>query len=226
MRRFGVRELFLKPTRYLFAAQIIRRLPEASFRFQGWEYPYFYHRYNITWAGERSVEVPIVRKMVSEYKPDEVLEVGNVLSHYGAVRHTIVDKFEQGRGVINEDIIHFETERRFSLIVSVSTFEHIGFDDDSPTSCDSGKRIIAAISHCRHLLTADGKLVISVPIGYNPDLDALISSRQLGAAETGWLRRVGFTRWTECSMDEAFASPYGRSFPYANSLLFASFRRS
>ena len=32
--------------------------------------------------------------------------------------------------VINEDITYFQPNHKYDLIVSISTFEHIGFDED------------------------------------------------------------------------------------------------
>jgi ubiquinone/menaquinone biosynthesis C-methylase UbiE len=63
-------------------------------RFQQKEYKYFYHKYNTTWRNERVVEIPIVWDIVKAYT-ENILEVGNVLSHYFAVNHVIIDKYEK-----------------------------------------------------------------------------------------------------------------------------------
>ena len=53
---------------------------DTVFTFQGETYNYFHHPYNT--AGERTVEVPIAKKLLDEYAGRRVLEVGNVLSPF------------------------------------------------------------------------------------------------------------------------------------------------
>src|SRR5579872_7186960 len=76
----------------------------GSFEFRGKTYLYFWHRYNATWRNERAVEIPIAREFIAQSRGGNVLEVGNVLSHYGPVQHDVLDKYEKAEGVINEDV--------------------------------------------------------------------------------------------------------------------------
>jgi hypothetical protein len=221
--RFGTRELFLKPARVVFAPLIISLLPQKTFHFEGQELPYFYHRYNMTWACERCVEVPIGRYYARQSPEANILEVGNVLSHYGPVTHDVLDKFERGPGVINEDIVTFAPTKKYDLVLSLSTFEHIGFDDEA--SEPSGQKILVAITACRNFLSAAGKLLITVPIGYNPDLDHLIRSGQLGCEREVYLKRVEKRQWKTVPKTEAILCRYKDPFPYANAILVAEFRK-
>lgn len=221
MKRFGALEVLFKPLRMALAPIIIPTLRPESFRFNGKEFSCLYAQYNMTWIGERMVEIPIIQAAVANRPPETVLEVGNVLSHYSPVRHCVVDKFETAPGVTNSDILEFNPARKFDLIVSISTFEHIGFDDDAPNS--SGDKIMEAITHCRRLLNPTGRLVITFPTGYNPDLDRLLSGGQLGAKSAGCLKRVGKRRWLECSPEDAMNHPYKSVYPYGNSLVVAEF---
>jgi len=134
--------------------------------------------------------------------------------------HTVLDKFETAASVINEDITAWQTDRRFALILSISTFEHIGFDD---AEGQSREKILAAIAACRALLTPDGRLVITVPLGYNPDLDELIETDTLGEDLVSFLLRSGPRDWAEVARAEAVGTPFGRPFPYANALMVAEF---
>lgn len=222
IRRFGVMEIFKKPARMILAPVIIPRLRSKEFEFQGEKLNLFYHAYNMTWACERCVEVPIGRRMVERARAGKVLEVGNVLGHYGPVHHTVLDKFERSEGVINEDILDFSPSDRFDLILSLSTFEHIGFDDDSEGG--SGAKIQAAIQACLRLLTPGGTLVLTLPIGYNPELDQMIAADDLGAQKATYLRRVGTLDWEKCSKSAALASPYKSKYPYANAIMVAELR--
>ena len=219
VRRFGAREMILKPVRVFLAPVIIPRLPKRTFVFRQAELAYFYHPYNMTWASERCIEVPIGQACLNQYPPERVLEVGNVLSHYVPTRHAILDKFEKGDRVINEDIISFGPNRKFDLVLSISTFEHIGFDDEASGS--SADKIAAALSACRNLLNNTGKLVITVPIGYNPDLDLMIRNSALGSSREDYFKRTQRLHWEPCDKTTALACRFKTPFPYGNALLIA-----
>ena len=221
VRRFGAAELFLKPLRCAFAPLIIPRLARAEFVFEGKSLPLFYHRYNMTWANERAVEVPVAGEFLRRFAGKRVLEVGNVTPHYLDTGHTVLDKFERGPGIINEDIAGFAPGERFDLILSVSTFEHIGYDDEANGA--SGEKISQAITTCRGLLTAGGQLVLTLPLGYNPALDRMIADGQLGCDRATFLKRTGRLAWQTVDAEAALASEYGRPFPYANAVMIAQF---
>src|SRR6185503_4401855 len=123
------------------------------------------------------------------------------------------DKFERGPHIINVDIVDFAPAARYDLILSISTFEHIGFDDESSGS--SGEKILAALANCRRLLSERGLLVITVPTGYNPDLDEMIGRGSLGCSAQHFLRRTGRRQWRPCGKDEALTCRYRDPYPYA-----------
>ncbi|MXX05006.1 MAG: hypothetical protein F4X08_00380 [Gemmatimonadetes bacterium] len=210
----------MKPLRRILAPIVIPRLEEATFQYQGQSLPLTYHPNGATWSNERAVEIAIARDYLERYKGKTVLEVGNVTSHYYDVRHAILDKYEKGTGsieVINEDVVEFETERRFDLVISISTIEHIGFDDDG----DSRQKIPLAIAKCRSLLTPGGLFLATVPLGYNPVLDELVASDGLGFDRETFIRRNGRLAWVQCEKVDALRCNYGRPFPYANCIMVA-----
>jgi hypothetical protein len=88
-----------------------------------------------------------------------VLEVANVLSHYFAVDHDILDKFESGGSVRTEDVVSFRTADRYDLIVSISTLEHVGWDEEPQ---DAGK-ISRAIANLSDHLAPGGRLLATLP---------------------------------------------------------------
>ena len=137
--------------------------------FQGRSYDYFYHRWNLTWRNERCVELPIVLDAVQKCDPPNVLEIGAVLRHYTNATWTVVDKFELASGVINQDIENYKPGKKYDLIVSISTLEHVGFDDEVK---DTNKinRVMAHIAS--NLLSSGGTFLFTVSLGYNFDLDA------------------------------------------------------
>jgi hypothetical protein len=113
------------PLEYLY----FKTFKHSKFAFNGQNFSYFYHWYNKTWRNERAVEVPIIWNIVKKYKRKRILEVGNVLSHYYPIRHEILDKYEKAPGVINLDVVDFKPAKKYDLIISISTLEHVGWDE-------------------------------------------------------------------------------------------------
>jgi len=221
VRRFGAGEILLKPMRLALAPVIIPMLPKKTVEFQGRRLDCFYHRYNMTWASERCVEIPIAKSYLDQHAKGAVLEVGNVLSHYFPARHDILDKFEKANGIINQDILDYRPAKQYDLILSISTFEHIGFDDESTEP--SGGKIKAAIAACRRLLKPDGRLVLTLPIGYNPELDELIRTGELASSREFFLCRRKKTDWVPATREEALKFSYKKPFPYANAVAIIEF---
>lgn len=71
--------------------------------------------------------------------------------------------------MINQDIEYYKPDKKYDLIVSISTLEHVGFDDEVK---DSSKidRVIEHITS--NLLNSGGTFLFTVLLGYNFDLDA------------------------------------------------------
>ena len=79
-----------------------------------------------------------------------ILEVGNVLSHYFRVHHDVIDKYEKTNGVINIDAVDFDPPKRYDLIVTISTLEHVGWNENSRDST----KIPSAIENLKGLIIA------------------------------------------------------------------------
>ena len=223
IKRFGWRELFLLPLRKIISPVVLPFLTPRHFKYCDGLLPCHYANYNVTWSNERCVEVSLGRWYLEQID-GPVLEIGNVLGYYDMNSHTVVDKFETGEGVINEDITKWQTDQRFALILSLSTFEHIGFDDDNEDQ--SAGKILSAIAACRALLQPAGRLVITVPLGYNPHLDQLIEKDDLGQDRASFLLRSSAREWSEVARHQAVGTPFGRPWPYANALMVAEFAAS
>lgn len=218
--RFGWRELFLKPLRALVSPLVVPFLSPRQFAFNGGLLPCLYAHYNLTWCNERCVEVALGQWYLDQ-EEGAALEIGHVLGHYERQGHMVVDKYEVADDVVNADIIEWKTDERFALILSLSTFEHIGFDDDS--NGGSAEKILAAIAAARALLQPGGRLVLTLPLGYNPELDELIQTGELGEDHATFLLRQGPREWAEVARYQAVGTPFGRPFPYANALMVAEF---
>jgi hypothetical protein len=170
----------------------------GEFTLGGESYPLLRHRHGLTWVTERTVEVPVARRLVERHRGARILEVGNVLSHYMRVEHDVVDKYERAPGVRNVDVLDLPPEPGYDLIVTISTLEHVGRDE---TPRDPG-RAVGALDHLRGLLLPGGTLCATVPVGYNPDLDGALADCP---HEVRAMRRAP---WREVDPAEAFKCPY------------------
>ena len=152
---------------------------KPTFIYRGKHLPYNRIGYNNT--GERAIEIPIALNFLATLeKKDNILEVGNTLSHYenslseyiGIRPRRIVDKFEVALGVDNVDFMDIPSEEKYDVIVSVSTVEHIG-QGIEPSSQAYGEQIqirdmeapLKAIAKIYDLLAIGGKALITVPFG-------------------------------------------------------------
>jgi hypothetical protein len=208
----------LLSTIYGFTRYIILR-PRNSFLLRGEQYDYFYHRYNMTWDNERCVELPVIWREVAKFHDKSVLEVGNVLAHYFHVNHDVVDKYEIAGNVINEDIVEFVAENKYDLIVSISTIEHVGWDE-SPRNVG---KIIAAIEKLKQMIKPGGTIIITLPMGYNEYMDGLIFNEALCFDEVHYFMREDRDNWSEVSLDKMRGVKYGHPFRSANGLIFGIF---
>jgi SAM-dependent methyltransferase len=165
-----------------------------TFIFQGKPYSYFYHWYNVTWTNERAIEIPIIWDVVTEHSEMRILEVGNVLSHYFSVDHVILDKYEHAEGVINQDVVNFQPMHKYDLIISVSTLEHVGWDENQ---CEP-RKILLAIENLKRCLASGGTMVVTLPLGQNPAMDDLLGKGELRFTEQYFFKRVAEdNRWIE-----------------------------
>jgi cyclopropane fatty-acyl-phospholipid synthase-like methyltransferase len=146
-----------------------------------------------------------------------VLEVGNVLAHYHRVRHAVVDKYERADGVLNRDVVDLRPERDYDLIVSISTLEHVGFDE--PGDPDPAK-ILRAVDVLTACLSPGGRMLVTLPLGCNPHLDRLLDEGGLGLTRRYCMRRMSpDNRWAQASWDEVRGIAYDRPYRCANALV-------
>ncbi len=150
-------------------------MPKRRFVFEGKEYKYFYAFYNATWTAERKIEIPIFLDILNSAKGKKILEVGNVLAHYSSIKHTVVDKYEVAPRVINEDIVDFHPNEKYELILSISTLEHVGFDEPKIEP----KKTMKSIQNLIKLLKPGGRLIFSFPLKYNPNLDKVVEQGKI-----------------------------------------------
>jgi hypothetical protein len=145
----------------------------GTFNYNGSSLPYFIHWYNHTWDNSRRIEIPIFKQKFKEYIGMNILEVGNVMDHYGIVyHHDVLDKYEKKSEVINEDVLIFKPRWKYDIVLSCSTLEHVGFDKPEKSNPDA---LLLALENLQeNVVKKGGVIFFSVPLGYNPDLDKLL----------------------------------------------------
>lgn len=196
-----------------------RKLQGESFELDGQTYSYWLHPYNHTWANERIVEVAVARAHMKVVSSGRIVEVGNVMSHYTASPHPVVDRYERCfyRPIINSDVLDYTPEESWDLLVSLSTFEHIGWDE-SPRE---PAKVLRAWEHVRRWLSPRGKGIVTVPIGWNDHLDEQLRRNALPGARVAFMRRISEeNRWIQVDSEEALSCRYGAPYPSANAVAF------
>lgn len=209
--------------RSLWLAVYLNIRPAKTFQFRGKTLKYLYRMYNHTWDNERCIEIPIAESFVANRAPgDTVLEVGNVLNLYHRFPHDVIDKYEIATGVLNEDVVDFAPQNKYSLIVSVSTMEHVGWDEEprEPEKLLRGLRNLA--DGC---LAKGGQMFVTMPIGFNSSLDQWIREGKLPFTETIFMKH-GILGWAESSREEALAAKYGSPYSGANAIIVGAYKKT
>lgn len=192
-----------------------RYLKRAKFfTWEGKRYQLFWHKYNATWLSERAVEIPIIQGVVDENRGARILEVGNVLSNYFQIAHDVLDKYDSAPGVINADVVDFKPQEKYDLIVSISTIEHVGFDEE----IKDANKIARALENLKNnCLKGGGQIILSFPLGYNPHLDKLSRDGTLGFSKVSYLKRINRKNdWQTIDSKEVLEARYNFPFPFAN----------
>ncbi len=191
------------------------RRRDDRFDFLGTALPYAFARYNNSFLNERAVEIAIAEHFLAAVRTGRMLEVGNVLAHYGHTGHTVVDKYETVPGVRNVDIVDFVPERKYDTVVAISTLEHVGWDEEPREP----RKVFRALDAIRGCVAGDGRLLVTIPIGYNEVLDAGLAAGEVSFPREAWLVRTNRrNEWVATDRDEALSREYGAPFTAANGL--------
>ncbi len=187
-----------------------------SFRVGGKSYRYFYHIYGKTWKNERAVEVPVVWAAVKDGLGKTILEIGNVLPNYFSFPHDVVDKYEIATGVMNRDVVDFQTTKRYDLIVSISTMEHVGWEEEPREP----EKVLRGFQNLTGLLAPGGKILVTMPLGLNPALDAYMRDGKLRFTRSFFMKKtLSGNRWEETGSEAVKNVPYDHQRRRANALV-------
>jgi hypothetical protein len=192
-------------------------LAERRFQFDGQSHAYHVARGNRTWDNERAVELPIVWSHLQRRgHADGVLEVGNVLGHYFDIQHPVLDRYELSPTVTwNEDVVSFQPPFAPELVISISTLEHVGHSEKPPDPTKFRRALEAILSW----LAPGGRLLFTVPLGYNPAVRDYLDTPHAARTSLRCLRRTTLDNlWVQADYAEVRALRYNRPLPCANAI--------
>lgn len=203
--------------RNVFGSILVQATPR-TFTYKGKRLDLFYHQYNHTWSNERCIEIPLILDE-ADLNNRPLLEIGNVLNHYRECDWDVIDKYETKSHVTNKDILDVEVEPKYSLILSISTLEHIGIDEGANPA-----KAIKALERIKSLLQQGGKLIFTVPVGYNTALDKyLIEERNL---ELSLFKRISWSNeWKQAGLEEVKNIDYNHPYENGNGVLLGTYER-
>jgi hypothetical protein len=192
-----------------------------EFTLRGRSFIYEDHPYNATRVNERAVEVPVGIYLADRAygSSKSVLEVGAVLPHYLAQwKHDCIDKDEKYPGVLNKNVLTWENKKKYSLILSISTLDHLASAED----------VLQAVANMKFWLKRDGLLLITLPygqpksVGGGPWLDSLVNEDALDMTEVWRMDKTDRKGhlWTEVFSGAPGLLAYNGNTPYANTVFF------
>ena len=190
---------------------LVASLPRKTVELAGQSIPLHYGFRRWAWRTERCVEIALGKRAVSNYSPATVLEVGNVLPLATRCEHSVVDKYEAGPGVINEDIVDFKPSRSYELVVSFSTLEHVGWDE-MPQDPGKAAKALEVIGNL-------GKdLLVTIPIGHHPTLATAFVDGPFDLVVL--LRKISRSAcWVQRPIGEMESILYGQPYACGNGIL-------
>jgi hypothetical protein len=199
-------------------------LAERRFQFDGVSHPYHVARGNRTWDNERAVEVPIVWSELQRRGHSRgVIEVGNVLGHYFPIEHPVLDRYERSETVTwNEDVVTFQPPFAPELVISISTLEHVGHSEKPPDRAKFGLALEAILGW----LAPGGRLLFTVPIGYNPAVRDYLDAPHAARTSLRCMRRATLDNlWEQADYAEVRDFRYNRPLPCANAIAIVELTR-
>lgn len=218
----------------------LKRSQATSFLFNGNRLEYFFHSYNNFRLTERALEIPIIGCYLKDIKPEEILEIGNVSSHYYTYFRElfkkpidIVDKYEKGFNVVNRDICTYDPHKKFDFIFSISTFEHMDAERKTQNTLPYRKETCYALENLKYvtqnLLKPGCTFLITIPLGQSPEFDRRFLAgdlRNISCKSINFFlfRRIQELHWMQIIMDDTIIqenpqTPRDSGFREVNSLL-------
>jgi hypothetical protein len=153
------------------ATSVVSWLEPPTFTFGGQSFRHFFHYHNCGWpperCTERSVELALADTWLNLVEPHYVSEIGAVTPYYWPRRVADIIDPADGHRLVTRRCSLFDIDFHGRAVLSISTLEHVGTGQyDLPVDPPAAGRALAKI------FAEAPQFLITVPVGYNPALDA------------------------------------------------------
>lgn len=175
---------------------------------------------NKTFYNERMIEIPIFKGILKQNRGKKILEVGNVMHNFMNTKHDVLDKYEVSKGVINEDIITYNPQKKYDLVISVSTLEHVGWDEIPKNP----SLIFDAIKNLKKITKKDGEIIFSIPWNYNTFFDKIFLENKIGFTNLTFLKKNKKDVWLETTLNDLKKVKFNFKVPCANALVICTIK--
>lgn len=136
--------------------------------------------------------------------------------------HDILDKYEIADGVIIEDVTEFHSLKRYDLIFSIITMQHVRSNESRRNST----KIIKAIENLKKILSHDGIILILHGLGENKEVHKLLETGKIKLDKIFYLKKICKYKWRGAEWEEVRNLEYDYSVPTARAVLIGVFARS
>jgi hypothetical protein len=101
--------------------------------------------------------------------------------------------------------VDFQPGKLYDLIVSISTLEHVGWDEEPRDP----PKFLRGVEHLTTLLAPGGKMLVTLPIDYNMALDGFLKEGRVPFTSIAYLKRISDdNQWREASWGEVQDDKY------------------
>ena len=102
------------------------------------------------------------------------------------------------------------------MILSISTLEHVGWDEEPRRP----EKILGAFENLKCLLARGGRIVVTLPLGYNGPMDQWVREGKIAFARKFYWKRISPANvWREVGWNDVQNERYDDSVPTARELL-------
>ena len=156
---------------------------------------------------ERRIEVGLGHSILSwaNNLGYTVVEFGNVLTKFTSnANHDVVDIID---GPIKKDFEFFKIDKKYDLLISISSLEHMGKDIFKEEGVEKTIRVM------NHIIEISDRCLVTVPLKWNLEFDKLLYDNKTPFQWTVMKRTSNIT-WEETTLSEARYSSREYNAPY------------
>jgi len=100
--------------------------------------------------------------------------------------------------------------------------EHIGWDEEPREP----RKILRTLENLRlNCFASGGKMVITLPLGQNPELDKLLDKGKIDLGKQYYMKRISKSKeWIEVEWNDVRNIEYNTPSPYANGIVISCYQ--